>query len=256
MNLVKYVSKTSLSSQGWFSAAPGSLGGWGDCSLRYSWQPHLALQFATNGFWVETSSDIFPCKSSCDTALGFPSLHPTGEGRVMPLLQFYRPRKSCMIWSQRGHSKLICVSGLLCDCTCDHLPGPISLLSFWVCLCIFRPVQMLALCTNGSHVGFAISLGSLEKENQKSVLGSLAAKSFWAPCHLLSFANLVNSVLIIMVFFCSCCAPGTRLHHMAGSLLISILKVFLAFLYSFGLIPTFSVNLNVPSASFMFSFWC
>lgn len=61
------------------------------------------------------------------------------------------------------------------------VPVPISLAQFTAFLLDrsvhLHPVQTLALCTNGSRVGFAVSHEPLETENQKGVLGSLAAKS-------------------------------------------------------------------------------
>lgn len=112
--------------------------------------------------------------------------------------QFCRPMKNCGIPS-KGVTQSLLMSWVCCTIVLCQCPWP-QFTPFLLDLSVhLLPVQALVLCTNGSHIGFAVSRESLETQNQEDVLGSL-----WAPCHLLAFANLVRSIL--MIFFCPCYA--------------------------------------------------
>lgn len=78
--------------------------------------------YCEQGFWLETCSEIFLCNSSWDAPLGFPSLSPTGEDRIIPLGQFCRPRKSCGM-----PSKEVTQSLSVSQVCCMIVPVPISL---------------------------------------------------------------------------------------------------------------------------------
>lgn len=154
------------------------------------------------GIWVEISGDLM-CKSNCDKLLGFSSLSPTAENKIIPLSQFCRLGMIYGI-ANKGVTQSSSVS---CACS-SAVPVPISLAlvhsfppGLSVCL---LPTQTLGLCKNGRHTDFAVSYEFLETENPKAV----PAKPLCAPCQLLSFANLVHSILIIKILFYPCYASG------------------------------------------------
>lgn len=168
-------------------------------SLRFMTTSSSFAVCYEQGVWVETSSDLFPCKSCCDTPLGFPSLSPTGEGRIILLARSVDQGKAVGSQAREWLKAYQCLRSAVRLFLCPY-PRP-QFPPFVLDLSVRRlPVQTLALCTNGSRIGFAVSRESLETQNQKGILGSL-----WARCQLLSFANLVNSIL--MIFFCPCYAP-------------------------------------------------
>lgn len=206
MNLVTYVrQKPLLPSQGWFSASTG--GQWKLFSEMFMTTSYSFAFCYERGDWVETSEDLFPCKRSCDTLLGFPSLSPTARAGPSHLARSVDQGQAVGSQAREWLKVYHCLRPSVQLFTC---PSP------WP---YFSPSLL-------HHLSDFFLFGALAFAQMAVTLASLLVTNSWKQ----GIKNVY--LLIIKILFYLCYALGravSELHQMSESLLTSILKLLVAF---------------------------